>query len=121
MYACGSAYALSRSAISKSFTSRSVADMRLLANEDTTVGLAMLAHTVVFFDDRRLCASSCNSDNSFIVVNGVERNEGCSGLRNPAEELPALGMRPECKTMPPPALPLLRSKFDRFNAMMGYV
>jgi hypothetical protein len=33
--------------------------LRLLANEDTSVGLWMLAANVTFFEDMRLCSPIC--------------------------------------------------------------
>lgn len=45
---------LFRSVISANF-----AQLRLLANEDTSVGLWMLSANVTFFEDMRLCSPIC--------------------------------------------------------------
>lgn len=114
MYACGAMYALSRSAMTHVFK-EGAESHRVLANEDQAMGFWMLAHNVVYFDDQRLCASTCDSSHAFV---GVNHGTYCNGLKDPSHELPALDAQAECQAAPPAQLPFLKSKFQRFNKMM---
>lgn len=116
MYACGPIYSLSRAAIMHVFKDEPESN-RYFAIEDQAMGIWMLAHDVVHFDDRRLCASTCYSSHAFVAVNtGVK----CIGMVNPSVELPAVHRLAECHATPPAQLPFLNtSEFPRFNEMIA--
>lgn len=114
MYACGSIYALSRSALTHIFKDGAEFN-RFFAIEDQAMGLWMLAHNVTHFDDRRLCAKTCDSSHAFVAVNN---GETCTGMIDPYVELPAVHRLAECHVPPPAQLPFLESKFQRFNRMI---
>lgn len=87
--------------------------LRMLANEDTTLGLWMLALNMTHYDDRRLCSPACT--NASVAVYDYPR---CAGLCAPADDLPRLHASPECQAPalgPGGALPMLPSAvvFDR--------
>lgn len=77
---------------------RNWAQLRLLANEDTSVGLWLLASNVTHFEDMRLCSPRCTPASV-----GVLRNE-CAGLCDPLAELPALHANTTCSAPPGPLL-----------------
>jgi hypothetical protein len=115
MYACGPIYAVSRKAMNHVFKDGAESN-RFFAIEDQSMGMWMLAHNVVHFDDRRLCASTCHSSGAFVAVNGFAPT--CTGMVNPSNELPMLQGLPECHATTPARLPFLRSRFRRFNEMI---
>jgi hypothetical protein len=119
MYACGPMYALSGLAISKIFRD-GPREHRLLANEDQSVALWMLAHTgISFFDDRRLCTNTCHASHAFV---GVNDNAGayCMGMPNPIAGLINLHAMPGCRAEPQKVLPFIPSQYERFNIMMRH-
>ncbi|KIZ05988.1 hypothetical protein MNEG_1961 [Monoraphidium neglectum] len=58
LHSYGSIYALRGRAVEDVIV-RNLDNLRLLANEDTMVGLWMLAHGVKLFEDMRLCSPTC--------------------------------------------------------------
>lgn len=50
---------LPRCVVCRSVIAANSGHLRLLANEDTSVGLWMLAANVTFFEDMRLCSPRC--------------------------------------------------------------
>jgi hypothetical protein len=105
----GSAYALSGAAASF-LASMPRNSLRFLANEDTTIGLWMLAFNIKHLDDRRLCEARCTA--SSLVTYDIP---ACSGLCYAAEELVMLHNSTECHspTVPRPGadFPLAPSMF----------
>lgn len=83
--------------------------------EDQSMGFWMLAHNVTYFDDRRLCASTCHSSHAFVAVNNGAK---CTGMVNPFVELPAVDALTACHVSPPEKLPFVKSDFSRFNTMI---
>ncbi|XRB16226.1 glycosyltransferase family 31 protein [Pseudoscourfieldia marina] len=82
LHAWGSAYAISMRA-ANALSALAVLDlpMRLLANEDTTLGLWMLAMNMRHGDDRRMCEKTC-SETSVIVYDMPK----CAGLCHPVSD-----------------------------------
>ena len=82
LHAWGSAYAISMRA-ANALSALAVLDlpMRLLANEDTTLGLWMLAMNMRHGDDRRMCEKTC-SETSVIVYDMPT----CAGLCHPVSD-----------------------------------
>lgn len=118
MHSCGPAYALSRYAMEQIVVGGGAQNHRLLSNEDTTMGLWMLAHNVQFFDDRRLCANECSRDSAFVAVHGQDI-WGCATItENPQIQMSRILREPACRTRAPDQLPFARSLFGRFNAMI---
>ncbi|CAG9461029.1 unnamed protein product [Pedinophyceae sp. YPF-701] len=91
-HAWGPAYALSAKTVS-TLTSLPKVALRYLANEDTSVGLWVLATGggAVYDDDRRLCETACSP-----TALAVYDYPKCAGLCRPAEALAHLLASPEC-------------------------
>jgi galactosylxylosylprotein 3-beta-galactosyltransferase len=98
----GPAYALSASAAATivDFTSRF--RPRFLANEDTTLGLWLLALDAAHYDDRRLCSPAC--DASAVAVYDYPE---CAGLCDPARQLRELAATCVGGGTEPPLVPEL--------------
>ncbi|PNH08278.1 putative beta-1,3-galactosyltransferase 14, partial [Tetrabaena socialis] len=99
MHAYGSAYALSAPVVRR-VIQRNYHHLRLLANEDTSVGAWMLAHQVAHFEDMRLCSPTCHP-----AALAVLRTE-CAGLCAPLEDLEALHRQEACASAAPHGGPL---------------
>ena len=78
----GPAYALSASAAATVVEFEAALHPRRLANEDTTLGLWLLALGASHYDDRRLCSPAC--DESAVAVYDYPE---CAGLCDPARQL----------------------------------
>jgi hypothetical protein len=115
MYACGSAYVLSKTAVVRVFGARRPFTYRMLGNEDTSMGLLMLAHDLTFFEDLRLCASMCHASQAFVVVHG--RPWRCGDLSDPSA-FKAISWNRNCSAVSHMPLPFIRSSYDRFNKMI---
>ncbi|EFJ46484.1 hypothetical protein VOLCADRAFT_46325, partial [Volvox carteri f. nagariensis] len=89
LHAYGSAYVLSAEAV-RQVIIHNYQHLRLLANEDTSVGAWMLAQDVVFFEDMRLCSRVCHK--SALAVWQTE----CAGLCAPVEDLVKLHRNGTC-------------------------
>jgi hypothetical protein len=117
MYACGPAYALSRSAMQKVFAEERETN-RFFNIEDQAMGFWMMAHNVTYYDDRRMCANNCHASR-FVAVNGL--GPSCTGMRRPTVEIPRLQGLAACNAKPPAELPFVASNYPRFNNMtMAY-
>lgn len=94
---------------------KGVESNRFFAIEDQSMGFWMLAHDVTYFDDRRLCAKTCDSSHAFVAVNN---GATCTGMIDPYAEVPAVHALADCHVAPPADLPFIKSKFQRFNKMI---
>ncbi|KAL6754243.1 galactosyltransferase-domain-containing protein [Haematococcus lacustris] len=89
IHAYGSAYAVAGQVV-REVLGPAAASLRLLANEDTSVGAWMLAHNVKHFEDMRLCAQACHP-----AAVAVGRPE-CAGLCDPVNDLVAAQNNTDC-------------------------
>lgn len=97
----GPAYALSARAAAAVVALASSAPLRHLANEDTTVGLWLLAvNGTRYYDDRRMCAPACGP--SAVAVYDYPE---CAGLCDPVPRLAALAAECVGGGREPPLVP----------------
>eukprot|EP00850_Spirogloea_muscicola_P001104 SM000004S14974 [mRNA] locus=s4:544352:547097:- [translate_table: standard] len=94
LHAYGPIYALSQQVV-ESFLVLGEIGLRMLSNEDTTIGLWMLALNVTHEDDRRLCEPQCNGKS--IAVWDIPFT---SGLFEPEKALLRLHADPVCSQTP---------------------
>eukprot|EP01025_Chloroclados_australasicus_P015974 TRINITY_DN1779_c0_g3_i1.p1 TRINITY_DN1779_c0_g3~~TRINITY_DN1779_c0_g3_i1.p1 ORF type:complete len:500 (-),score=47.29 TRINITY_DN1779_c0_g3_i1:810-2114(-) len=80
--------------------------LRMLANEDTSVGMWMLGHNVTYFEDMRLCTPGCS-----IATIGV-LNNACAGLCDPLTDLYTVHQHEKCTAEVQDPLPYLPSYPD---------
>jgi hypothetical protein len=97
LHAYGSMYALSGGVVERVVV-RSFDTLRLLANEDTSVGAWMLSHEVRHFDDERLCVE-LNCTAAAVGVGSIE----CAGLCDPVADLYRLHGSKACRAAVPDA------------------
>jgi len=69
-----------------------IGSLRFLNNEDTTIGAWMLAFNVTYFDDRRLCSTSCTPYS--LAVYDIPT---CAGLCEPQTKMKELFRQKECQ------------------------
>ena len=91
-HAWGSLYVLSYNAIAR-LMKLHPETLRYFANEDVTVGSWMLVLPVLHYDDRRLCATSCDRDLNAIAVWDYPQ---CAGLCDPIHSMARLHSHPSC-------------------------
>ncbi|GBG76833.1 hypothetical protein CBR_g23049 [Chara braunii] len=109
LHAWGPMYILSNQVVS-SIVALPSGSLRMLANEDVTVGLWMLTMNVQYEDERRLCHSSCAPDS--IAVWDMPT---CAGLCNPAKSMPEIHRNETCSKSPNTALEKALSRLHRWK------
>jgi hypothetical protein len=102
LHAYGSIYVLSGDVVERVVV-RNFDNLRLLANEDTTVGVWMLSHAVTHFEDMRLCVPGCNQ-----AAVGVLSN-WCAGLCDPVADMYRMHGNESCQMAVKAPLPYIRS------------
>ncbi|KAG2495703.1 hypothetical protein HYH03_006303 [Edaphochlamys debaryana] len=102
LHAYGSAYVLSARAVRDVVVAR-FERLRLLANEDTSVGAWMLGADVAHFEDMRLCAPGCHP--AALALAPV----GCAGLCDPVADMAAAAANTSCTSDAPVPLPYMPS------------
>lgn len=108
LHAYGSIYVLPREVVENVIV-KNFHNLRILANEDTTVGSWMLGHNVTYFEDMRLCAKRCSA-----AAIGILRNE-CAGLCNPLKDLYVVHQARSCQMETKDPLPYLPSYPDHIE------
>lgn len=105
LHAYGSLYATSGEVV-KNVVLKNYDNLRLFSNEDTSVGVWMIAHNVTHFEDMRLCAEGCSD-----AAIGVLR-KSCMGLCNPTKDMLLIHRANHCQTEAVDPLPYLPSYPD---------
>eukprot|EP01026_Neomeris_dumetosa_P069082 TRINITY_DN680_c5_g1_i1.p1 TRINITY_DN680_c5_g1~~TRINITY_DN680_c5_g1_i1.p1 ORF type:complete len:331 (-),score=45.76 TRINITY_DN680_c5_g1_i1:561-1553(-) len=112
LHAYGSIYVISGK-IAREVILKNQNYLRMLANEDTSVGIWMLGHNVTYFEDMRLCTPGCS-----VATIGV-LNNACAGLCDPLSDFYSVHKNEKCTAELLDPLPYLPSYPDHkdFEAM----
>jgi len=112
LHAYGSLYVMSREVVEKVII-RNMDNLRMLANEDTSVGVWMLSHNVTHFEDMRLCSEECATE-----AIGI-RKKDCMGLCSPTKDMYIAHRTKSCREEATDPLPYMPSYPDheKFESM----
>eukprot|EP01023_Acetabularia_acetabulum_P018383 TRINITY_DN19287_c0_g1_i3.p1 TRINITY_DN19287_c0_g1~~TRINITY_DN19287_c0_g1_i3.p1 ORF type:complete len:269 (+),score=34.41 TRINITY_DN19287_c0_g1_i3:114-920(+) len=105
LHAYGSIYVI-RGSIARDVILANKHQLRMLANEDTSVGMWMLGHNVTYFEDMRLCTPGCSAATIGVL------NNACAGLCDPLNDLYTVHTNEKCTAQPQDPLPYLPSYPD---------